>query len=180
MLGRDVYVLGVGMSRFGKPGLDVGDRAFEAGIEALEDGAIEFTDIGAVYLGTVLAPPTLGVRVVKDLGLTGVPVQRIENASATGGAAFYEAVHAVASGRAETRARARLRRPRHDALQRVAARRLPADRVGRHTGGVLSRSGPSGGCTTAGRPPRRWPRSPPRTGTWPRATRRPSARPTRR
>ena len=102
MLGRDVYVLGVGMSRFGEPGLTLGDRAFQAGVEALDDGGIPFTEIGCVYLGTVLAPPTFGVRVVKDLGLTGVPVQRVENASATGGAAFCEAVHAVASGRVET------------------------------------------------------------------------------
>jgi acetyl-CoA acetyltransferase len=101
MLGRDVYVLGVGMSRFGAPGLTLGDRIFEAGIEALEDGGVEFTQIGCVYLGSVMAPPMFGVRVIKDLGLTGVPVQRVENASATGGAAFHEAVHAVASGRVE-------------------------------------------------------------------------------
>src|SRR5581483_9932332 len=69
---------------------------------ALQDAALPFVDIGCVYLGTVLAQPTFGVRVIKDLGLTGVPVQRVENASATGGAAFYEAVHAVASGRVDT------------------------------------------------------------------------------
>jgi acetyl-CoA acetyltransferase len=102
MLARDVFVLGVGMSRFGAPGLSLGDRVFEAGIETLEDGAMEFTDIGSVYLGSVFAPPTFGVRAIKDLGLTGIPIQRIENASATGGAAFHEAVHAVASGRVET------------------------------------------------------------------------------
>jgi acetyl-CoA acetyltransferase len=101
MLGRDVYVLGVGMSRFGAPGLTLGDRIFEAGIEALGDSGIEFTSVGSVYLGSVLAPPTVGVRVIKDFGLTGVPVQRIENASATGAAAFHEAVHAVASGRVD-------------------------------------------------------------------------------
>jgi acetyl-CoA acetyltransferase len=102
MLGRDVYVLGVGMSRFGQPGLTLGDRIFEAGVEALDDARTPFAEIGCVYLGSVLAPPTFGVRVVKDLGLTGAPVQRVENASATGAAAFYEAVHAVASGRVET------------------------------------------------------------------------------
>jgi acetyl-CoA acetyltransferase len=101
MLGRDVFVLGVGMSRFGSPGLRLGDRVFEAGVEALEDGGIEFSAVGSVYLGSVLAPPMFGVRVIKDLGLTGVPVQRVENASATGAAAFHEAVHAVASGRVE-------------------------------------------------------------------------------
>jgi acetyl-CoA acetyltransferase len=102
MLGRDVYVLGVGMSRFGAPGLTLGDRTFEAAVEALDDAGCAFSEIGCVYLGTVLSPPMFGVRVIKDLGLTGVPVQRVENASATGGAAFYEAVHAVASGRVET------------------------------------------------------------------------------
>ena len=102
MLGRDVYVLGVGMSRFGAPGLTLGDRIFEAGVEALEDADTPFTEIGCVYLGSAMSAPTIGVRAIKDLGLTGVPVQRVENASATGAAAFYEAVHAVASGRVET------------------------------------------------------------------------------
>ena len=39
-----------------------------------------------------------GVRVMKEFGLTGIPVQRIENASATGSAAFREACLAVAAG----------------------------------------------------------------------------------
>ena len=39
-----------------------------------------------------------GVRVMKEFGLTGIPVQRIENASATGSAAFREACLAVAGG----------------------------------------------------------------------------------
>src|SRR5262249_44875055 len=40
-----------------------------------------------------------GVRVMKEFGLTGLPIQRIENASATGSAVFREACLAVASGR---------------------------------------------------------------------------------
>jgi acetyl-CoA acetyltransferase len=39
-----------------------------------------------------------GVRVMKEFGLTGIPVQRIENASATGSAAFREACLAVEAG----------------------------------------------------------------------------------
>jgi acetyl-CoA acetyltransferase len=39
-----------------------------------------------------------GVRVMKEFGLTGLPVQRIENASATGSAAFREACLNVAAG----------------------------------------------------------------------------------
>src|SRR5207253_6675747 len=36
---------------------------------------------------------------MKEFGLTGIPVQRVENASATGSAAFREACFAVESGR---------------------------------------------------------------------------------
>src|SRR5262249_35091950 len=41
------------------------------------------------------------VRVMKEFGLTGIPIQRVENASATGSAAFREACFAVESGRHE-------------------------------------------------------------------------------
>ncbi len=40
-------------------------------------------------------------QAMKELGLTGLPVTHIENASATGLVAFREAAWAVASGRAE-------------------------------------------------------------------------------
>src|SRR2546428_736069 len=40
-----------------------------------------------------------GIRTMKEFGLTGIPVQHVENASATGSAAFREACLAVASGR---------------------------------------------------------------------------------
>jgi acetyl-CoA acetyltransferase len=39
--------------------------------------------------------------VAKELGMTGIPVIHVENASATGSAAFGEAVHAVAGGRVD-------------------------------------------------------------------------------
>ena len=42
-----------------------------------------------------------GVKAMKELGLTGLPVTHIENASATGLVAFREAAWAVATGRAD-------------------------------------------------------------------------------
>jgi acetyl-CoA acetyltransferase len=102
MQGREVYVLGVGMSRFGEPGLTLAARAFEAGAEALADAGIGFDEVGCTYAGSAFAPPSMAVRIVKELGLGGAPVQRVENASATGAAAFHEAVLAVSSGRVET------------------------------------------------------------------------------
>lgn len=51
-----------------------------------------------MYAGYINAPVTTGARVMKEFGLTGVPVQHVENASATGAATFREAYLAVASG----------------------------------------------------------------------------------
>ena len=97
---QDVAVLGVGMYRFGMyPDVSNEDMARTAGLEALADAGLSFQDVGAAYVGHIFAQVMSGVRVMKEFGLTGLPVQRIENASATGSATFREACHAVASGR---------------------------------------------------------------------------------
>jgi acetyl-CoA acetyltransferase len=95
-----VSVLGTGMTRFG----DHRERtllelATEAGLAALDDAGIDLRDVGEAYVGSMLAPPMFGVRVMKQLGLTGLAVVTVENASATGLVALREAASAVASGR---------------------------------------------------------------------------------
>ena len=97
---RDVAVLGVGMHRFGayygeKPNAEM---ALAAGMAAMQDAGLKFTDMNAAYVGHIFATVMSGVRVMKEFGLTGLPVQRIENASATGSAAFREACLAVSAG----------------------------------------------------------------------------------
>ena len=97
---RDVAVLGVGMHRFGayygeKPNSEM---ALAAGMEAMRDAGLSFTDMNAAYVGHIFATVMSGVRVMKEFGLTGLPIQRIENASATGSAAFREACLAVSAG----------------------------------------------------------------------------------
>ncbi len=97
---EDVAVLGVGMYRFGMyPTVSNGEMARVAGMQALADAGIGFKDVQAAYVGHIFAQVMSGVRVMKEFGLTGLPVQRIENASATGSATFREACLAVASGR---------------------------------------------------------------------------------
>lgn len=98
---RDVAVIGVGMSAFGTSGKPLRERVYEAGTEAMRDGSVQFSDVDAVYTGYINAPVMSGVRYVKEFGLTGVPVQHIENASATGSATFREAYLAVAGGHVE-------------------------------------------------------------------------------
>jgi len=96
---KDVAVLGVGMYRFGMWS-DVSNATMgrEAGMAALRDAGLSFRDMQAAYVGHIFAPVMTGVRVMKEFGLTGIPVQHVENASATGSAAFREACLAVAHG----------------------------------------------------------------------------------
>jgi acetyl-CoA acetyltransferase len=94
-----VAIVGVGMTRFGmnyETHHSVMGR--DAGLAALDDAGMTFADIDAVYVGHIFLTPMAGVRTVKELGVTGVPVQRIENASATGSCALREAYMAVAAG----------------------------------------------------------------------------------
>jgi acetyl-CoA acetyltransferase len=94
-----VAILGVGMIRFGMyPNRSVYEMACEAGNAALDDAGMTFRDIDAVYAGQIFHPAMTAVRAVKELGLTGVPIQRIENASATGSCALREAYLQVAAG----------------------------------------------------------------------------------
>jgi acetyl-CoA acetyltransferase len=95
---KDVAVLGVGMYRFGMGEVPNNVMAREAGMMALRDAGLSFRDVNAAYVGHIFASVMTGVRVMKEFGLTGIPVQRIENASATGSAAFREACLQVASG----------------------------------------------------------------------------------
>ena len=56
----------------------------------------------AAYAGHIFATVMSGTRIMKEFGLTGIPVQRIENASATGSAALREAYLAVSAGHYDT------------------------------------------------------------------------------
>jgi acetyl-CoA acetyltransferase len=96
---KEVAVLGVGMHPFGMWGdRSNADLARAAGLAALQDAALTFRDIQAAYVGHIFAPPMSAIRVMKEFGLTGLPIQHVENASATGSAAFREACLAVAAG----------------------------------------------------------------------------------
>jgi len=97
-----VAVLGVGQVRFGvhraKSALEL---ARDAGLLAFADAGLDLRRVNEAFVGYIGAGPMLGIRALKEFGLTGLPVTHVENASATGLVAFREAAHAVASGRAE-------------------------------------------------------------------------------
>ncbi|MDT7648204.1 MAG: acetyl-CoA acyltransferase, partial [Pseudonocardiales bacterium] len=80
MSGR-VYVVGVGMTKFEKPGRregwDYPQMAKESGTNALTDAGIGFDQVQAAYVGYVYGESTSGQRAVYELGMTGIPVVNV-------------------------------------------------------------------------------------------------------
>jgi acetyl-CoA acetyltransferase len=98
----DVYAVGVGLTTFGNHGPGVGiELASAAARAALADAGLSFLDVDALYAGTAHPLSPRGVFLARELGLTGLPVQHLTNASATGLAVAHEAVLAIESGRAD-------------------------------------------------------------------------------
>ena len=99
------YVVGVGMTKFEKPGRregwDYPDMAREAGGKALADAGIPYERVEAAYVGYVYGESTSGQRAVYELGLTGIPVVNVNNNCSTGSTALYLAAQAVRSGQVE-------------------------------------------------------------------------------
>lgn len=99
---RKVYVLGVGMTTFGKrPDTPVEKMGVEAIGEALTDGGLDIRQIQAVWCGHCWQGSGAGQRIMAAYGFSGIPVINVENICASGSTAFREAYFAVATGRYE-------------------------------------------------------------------------------
>lgn len=96
---NEVLVAGVGMVPFGNHGPGVGVQlGRDAALAALKDAGLTYKDIDAVVVGTAHPLSPRGIFIAKELGLTGVPVQHVTNASATGLAAVHAARQAIRCG----------------------------------------------------------------------------------
>jgi sterol carrier protein 2 len=103
-MGRKVYVVGVGMTKFEKPGSkawDYPDMAKEAGEKALADAGIPYTEIQQAAVGYCYGDSTCGQRAVYQLGLTGIPVYNVNNNCSTGSTALFMAKQFVEGGIAD-------------------------------------------------------------------------------
>lgn len=102
-MSRRVNVIGVGMTKFQKPGAsdDYNVMATAAGKKALEDGGVTYDEIEQVYAGYVYGDSTCGQRAAYDLGLTGVPVFNVNNNCSTGSTALMLGKQAIEGGVAE-------------------------------------------------------------------------------
>jgi acetyl-CoA acetyltransferase len=101
-LDRPVCVLGVGMTRFHKPGqMDYPPLAREAVEGALRDAGVGYERIEQAYVGYVYGDSTCGQRAVYPLGATGIPIYNLNNNCSTGASALMLAYQAVGSGVSE-------------------------------------------------------------------------------
>jgi acetyl-CoA acyltransferase len=101
MSSNRTFVVGVGMTKFDKPGTKEGDYpewAEEAGRKALADAGLEYDKIEQAYVGYCYGDSTYGQRSVYGLGLTGIPVVNVNNNCSTGSSALFLARQAVKGG----------------------------------------------------------------------------------
>ncbi|MEH6434601.1 lipid-transfer protein [Massilia sp. DD77] len=102
-MSRKVYVTGVGMIPFAKPGAsspyhEMGAQAARA---ALDDAGLAYDQVEQAYAGYVYGDSTSGQKALYQLGMTGIPIINVNNNCSTGSTALYLARQAIESGAAE-------------------------------------------------------------------------------
>jgi acetyl-CoA acetyltransferase len=103
-MGRKAFVIGVGMTKFEKPGSkdwDYPDMGREAGEKALADAGLEIEDIEQAAVGYCAGDSTCGQRAFYELGTTGIPVYNVNNNCSTGSTALFMAKQFVEGGLSE-------------------------------------------------------------------------------
>ena len=102
-MSHEVFVSGVGMIPFVKPGTsgtyqEMGEQAVRL---ALEDSGATYNQVQQVYAGYVYGDSTCGQAAVYRLGMSGIPVINVNNNCSTGSTALFLARQAIEGGAAE-------------------------------------------------------------------------------
>jgi acetyl-CoA acetyltransferase len=103
-MGRKVYVVGVGMTKFEKPGSrawDYPDMAKESGTKALQDAGIAYDSVEQAVVGYCYGESTCGERALYGLGMTGIPIYNVNNNCSTGSTALFMAKQFIEGGLAD-------------------------------------------------------------------------------
>lgn len=96
----NVFVIGGAMIAMGKyrasdyPGL-----AVPAVLGAMTSAGIAREQVDAVYCGHAFGGMLTGQRIIKEIGLGGIPVVNVDNACSGGATALHEAFYAISEGR---------------------------------------------------------------------------------
>jgi acetyl-CoA acetyltransferase len=100
---QDVFIVGVGMTPFGKHRGSSLEALGQAAVQAaLDDAGIARSAVDEAICGSGYGGPLIGQRVLRDLGMTGPPVFNVENACSSGATAVREGIAAIRSGRSDT------------------------------------------------------------------------------
>ncbi len=97
---RDVYIAGVGETKFCKHQVDYDVLGRAAALEAMRNSNITSPDVvQSAYIGNGMNGIVTGQTVFKDLGMCGrLPIINVESACSAGGMAVYSAIKDVAYG----------------------------------------------------------------------------------
>lgn len=97
-----VFVIGVGMTKFEKPGRkkdwDYTDYVLEASSKALIDAGVTFDTVQFAAAGYCFGDSACGQRALYQLGLTQIPIVNVNNNCSTGSSALYLARQAIETG----------------------------------------------------------------------------------
>lgn len=96
---RDVVVTGIGTVPFGSyPDTPIYALGTEATMSAIKDAEIEWKDVQIAFCGSVYQGTGSGHQVLREIGLTGIPIINVETACSSGSSAFRLAYQAIAAG----------------------------------------------------------------------------------
>ena len=97
-----VYVVGVGLTKFTKPGNpknpDYPEMGKQAILRALHDADIPYNAIQQATASYVYGDSTCGQRVLYEVGLTGIPIYNVNNNCSSGASAIFMCHQFIKSG----------------------------------------------------------------------------------
>jgi acetyl-CoA acetyltransferase len=98
---RRVFVVGVGMTKFEKPGgrdWDYPDMGKESVTRALADLGLPYSVIEQAAVGYCYGDSTCGQKALYGVGITGIPIYNVNNNCSTGSTALYMAYQFIRGG----------------------------------------------------------------------------------
>src|SRR2546421_496177 len=102
-MARKVFVVGVGMTKFEKPGSRDGvypDMVREPGTKQLDDAGLPYAEVEQAVAAYCYGDSTSGQEAIYELGLSGIPIVNVNNNCSTGSSAIYLARQLIAGGMA--------------------------------------------------------------------------------
>lgn len=104
----EIYLIGVGMTRFGKlPDLSIKDMVDVAVSEALADAGAQISDVGAAFFANSTQAimdgqhAVRGQMALRPMGFQTIPITNVENACAGGSTALHQAIAYLGAGKTD-------------------------------------------------------------------------------